>query len=211
MKFKASTLVIILFWSLFMGVTAISIGFGAVFPSMNKIAKPFVCPRGEMEVETQTYRPSPGTTVTTLTWYCVDAASGEKKELGIFPMTLYAGLIYGFILFVVIFLFMFIRSNRSPDADPQTSNSSLEKANASLEQAKQFRAQAEEFREQAAQFRARAEQFSDPVDIFRQPVTDESVSQDALERMKELKKLRDANLISETEYQEKRTEILKEL
>jgi hypothetical protein len=164
-----------------------------------------------MEVETQTYRPSPGTTITTLTWYCVDAVSGDKKELGIFPMALYAGLIYGFILFIVIFLFMFIRFNGSPDTDPQTSNNRLEKANASLEQAKQFRAQAEEFREQAEQFRARAEQFSDPVDIFRQPDTDKSESQDALERMKELKKLRDANLISETEYQEKRTEILKEL
>src|SRR5689334_21718963 len=100
MKLKLGAILMVFFWSLFMRVTAISIGFGAVFPSMNKIAKPFVCPRGEMEVETQGYNPSPGTTVTTLTWYCVDAASGEKNELGIFPMALYAGLIYGFFLFI---------------------------------------------------------------------------------------------------------------
>lgn len=204
MKLKLGTILMVFFWSLFMGVTAISIGFGAVFPSMNKIAKPFVCPRGEMEVETQGYNPSPGTTVTTLTWYCVDAASGEKKELGIFPMALYAGLIYGFILFVVIFLFMFIRSNRSPDADPQTSYSSLEKANASLEQAKQFRAQAEEFREQAAQFR-------DSAASFRQSTNEAKFSGETLARMKELKELRINNLISESEYEQKRNEILKNL
>ncbi len=208
MKLNGSTLFLIFIWCLFMGVTAISIGFGAIFPSMNRIAKPFVCPRGEIEVEKQNYYPSPGTTVTTLTWYCVDAASGEKKELGIFPMALYAGLIYGLLLFIVVFLFMFIRSNRSPGADPQ---SRLEKANASLEQAKQYRAQAEEFREQAELFRARAEQSSDLLDIFRQHVPDKPAPQDTLERMKELKKLRDANMISETEYQEKWAEILKKL
>lgn len=208
MKFNRSSLLLIFVWCLFMGVTTISIGLGAVFPSMNKIAKPFVCPRGEMQVETHGYYPSPGTTVTTLTWYCVDTASGEKRELGIFPMVLYAGLIYGLLLFLVIFLFMFIRSNRSPGADPQ---SRLEKANASLEHAKQYRAQAEEFREQAELFRARAERSDDPLEIFRQPVPGKSAPQDTLERMKELKKLRDANLISETEYQDKRAEILKGL
>ena len=208
MKINRSALLLIFVWCLFMGVTAISIGLGAVFPSMNRIAKPFVCPRGEMQVESQNYYPSPGTTVTTLTWYCVDAASGEKRELGIFPMVLYAGLIYGLLLFLVIFLFMFIRSNRSPGADPQHR---LEKANASLEQAKQYRAQAEEFREQAELFRARAEQSNDPLEIFRQPVPGKPAPQDTLERMKELKKLRDANMISETEYQDKRAEILKGL
>jgi uncharacterized membrane-anchored protein YhcB (DUF1043 family) len=204
MKLKLGTILMVFFWSLFMGVTAISIGFGAVFPSMNKIAKPFVCPRGEMEVETQGYNPSPGTTVTTLTWYCVDAVSGEKNELGIFPMALYAGLIYGFILFIVIFLFMFIRSNRSPDANLQTSDSRLEKANASLEQAKQFRAQAEEFREQAAQFR-------DSAASFRQSTNEAKFSGETLARMKELKELRINNLISESEYEQKRNEILKNL
>ncbi len=208
MKLNGGTLLLVLFWCLFMGVTAISIGFGAVFPSMNRIAKPFVCPRGEMQVESQNYYPSPGTTVTTRTWYCVDASSGEKKELGIFPMALYAGLIYGLLLFLGVYLVMFLRSNRSPG---EMGESRLEQANAALEQAKQYRARAEEFREQAELFRARAEQSSDPMDIFRQPGNDKPAAQDALERMKELKKLRDANMISELEYEEKRKEILKGL
>ena len=206
MKLSRNTLLLILIWCLFMGVTAISIGFGALFPSMNKIAKPFVCPRGQMELETETYRPYPGTTITTLTWYCVE--EGLRTEIGIFPMSLYAGTIYGVLLFLVVYLFMFILSNRSPG---QTGESRLEKANAALEQSKQYRARAEEFREQAEMFRARAEQSNDPVEIFRQHGTDKPASQDTLERMKELKRLRDANLISETEYQEKRAEILKDL
>jgi len=80
MKIKTSTLFWIFIWSIFMGVTAISIGFGAVFPSMNRIAKPFICPRGEMELETQVYRPYPGQTVTTLTWYCTDQETGARTE-----------------------------------------------------------------------------------------------------------------------------------
>jgi hypothetical protein len=208
MNLNRNALILTLIWCLFMGVTAIAIGFGAVFPSMNKIAKPFVCPRGDMQVESQNYYPSPGTTVTTRTWYCVDAVSGEKQELGIFPMALYAGLIYGLLLFIVVCLFMFISSNRSPGEAGETR---LEKANAALEEAKQYRVRAEEFREQAELFRARAEQSSDPMDIFRQSGTDKPAPQNALERMKELKRLRDANMISETEYQEKRAEILKDL
>ncbi len=117
MSLKAGTLVVILIWFLFMGVTAISIGFGAAFPPLNLIAKPFVYPAGKMDLSEQTYNPYPGNT--TITWYCTDAASGTKTELGIFPMALYAGVIYGLLLFVVIVGFMFISSKRtSPTAVP---------------------------------------------------------------------------------------------
>ncbi len=57
--------------------------------------------------------PYPGNTTTTITWYCTDAASGTKTELGILPMAFYAGLIYGLLLFVVIVGFMFIHSKRT--------------------------------------------------------------------------------------------------
>jgi hypothetical protein len=102
MKIKTSTLFWLFIWCIFMGVTAISIGFGALFPSMNRIAGPFVCPNGEMELTTQDYRVSPTESGTILTWYCVDQKTETKTELGIFPMSLYAGVIYGLLLFVVI-------------------------------------------------------------------------------------------------------------
>jgi hypothetical protein len=102
MKFNRVALFWIFVWSIFMGITAISIGFGALFPSMNRITKPLVCPRGEMELETQVYRPYPGSTITTLTWYCTDHETGERTELGLFPMSLYAGVFYGLLLFAAI-------------------------------------------------------------------------------------------------------------
>jgi hypothetical protein len=102
MKLSGSALFWIFLWSIFMGITAISIGFGAMFPSMNRIARPFICPRGEMELTTQDYQVSPTESGTILNWYCVDQETGERTELGIFPMSLYAGVIYGLLLFAAI-------------------------------------------------------------------------------------------------------------
>src|SRR2546426_709923 len=102
MNLKPSVLFWIFVWCLFMGVTAISIGFGALFPSMNLISKPFVCPGGTMDVVEQVYKPYPGKTITTITWYCVDGKTGAKTELSLFPMSLYAGVIYGLLLFFVL-------------------------------------------------------------------------------------------------------------
>jgi hypothetical protein len=84
------------------GVTALSIGVGAAYPPANLIAKPFVCPNGQMTLDQQVSNPLPGTTYTIITWYCVDERSGVKTELDIFPMSLYAGAIYGFLLFVLV-------------------------------------------------------------------------------------------------------------
>ncbi len=166
MKLKTGTLLVMLLWCWFMGITAISIGFGALFPSMNRIAKPFVCPGGTMDLDKQVYNPYPGSTITTITWYCVNEASGTKTELGVFPMSLYAGTFYGLLLFGVIIVGMILAANRKP-RQPQ-------------------------------------------VDFTITPSELES-SQDTLSRMKELKDLRAANLISEMEYEEKRNEILKSL
>lgn len=112
MNLKTSTIIWTFIWCLFMGITAISIGLGALFPPMNYVAKPFVCPGGQMQVVSREYHPSPIETVTTLTWYCADAKTGSKTELGIFPMSLYAGAIYGLLLFAVVLLGMLVLANR---------------------------------------------------------------------------------------------------
>jgi|GEM_PF-1671752 hypothetical protein len=101
---KLKYVILLLVWCLFMGVTAISIGVGAAFPPLNKIAQPFVCPNGQMRVDSQTYRPSPGTTITTLDWQCVDRRTGEAQRINEMSMFLINGLIYGTILFAVIML-----------------------------------------------------------------------------------------------------------
>ena len=112
MKLKISTVVWTFIWCLFMGVTVGSIGIGAIFPSANLFAGPFVCPGGQMQNNSQYYQVSPVESVTTITWYCVDGKTGAKTELGIFPMSLYAGAIYGLIFFVLVFLGMLIYANK---------------------------------------------------------------------------------------------------
>jgi hypothetical protein len=166
MNLKTGGLFAIFFWCWFMGITAISIGFGALFPSMNLVAKPLVCPDGKMDLDKQVYNPYPGNTITTITWYCMDETSGTKKELGVFPMSLYAGTFYGVLLFVVVVIGMALLGNRKQGMPQGT-----------------FAVNADKLRS----------------------------SEDTLSRMKELKDLRAANLISEVEYEQKRAEILKSL
>lgn len=88
-----------LIWSLFMGITFVSMGLGALFPTLNKVAKPFVCPGGQMEINSQNYQVSPVEHVTTFTWYCVDEQSGTKTELNFFSINAYAGSFYGLLMF----------------------------------------------------------------------------------------------------------------
>ncbi|HNQ95096.1 MAG TPA: SHOCT domain-containing protein [Anaerolineales bacterium] len=190
MKNNWIILSLIFIWCLFMGVTGISIGFGAIFPSVNRIAKPFVCPRGEMQLETQEYNPSPVETVKTLTWYCVDNTTGERVELGLFPMSLYAGLIYGFLLFLVVVGGYWISMKRISSGASPLQDITTRKAERARELAEQIHRTNLEFTNRG---------------------TKVNESQRAFNRMKELKDMRDANLISEAEYEQKRAEILKEM
>lgn len=102
MKLKTGTivwLVVGFIWSIFMGVTAVSIGLGSMFPQLDLVAKPFVCPNGEMRYEEIVSNPLPGTTYSQTNWYCVDDRTEQTTPLGIFPMSLYAGVFYGLLIF----------------------------------------------------------------------------------------------------------------
>ncbi len=108
-------------WTIFMGVTAVSIGLGAIYPPLNVVAKPFVCPNGNMSYEQSTSNPLPGTTYTFTGWYC--DRSGDKTELDIFPMSLYSGLIYGLVLYALglsVWLFLRRRKAAQKGTDQQT-------------------------------------------------------------------------------------------
>ena len=110
MKIKTSTiiwLVLGFIWSWFMGITAVSMGFGSLFPDMNRIAKPFVCPGGQMVNSSELYQVSPVEEVTTLTWYCVDAQSGAKTELDPFVINFYAGSFYGLLIVVALLIIVY--------------------------------------------------------------------------------------------------------
>jgi len=93
---------LVLLWSLLMGVTAVSMGIGSLYPPLENIAGPFVCPNGQIQVTSQAYTVSPVEHGYTLTYYCVDKQTGAQTELGFWPKHLIAGSIYGLLIFVLI-------------------------------------------------------------------------------------------------------------
>lgn len=104
MKFNQTTisgLIIGFFFSIFMGVTAISIGIGALYPPLNYIAKPLACPNGQLTFVQDVSNPMPGTTYTTAGWTCTDTQTGAQTPLDAIRMSVYAGPIYGLLFFLI--------------------------------------------------------------------------------------------------------------
>lgn len=184
MKFTWGTVLGTVGSCLFTGVI-ISIGLESVFPPIDLVARPFICPNSEMKYEQQVYRPTPVETITTTTWYCVEQSTGTRKELGVFPMSLYAGGVYGLLLFPLALVGMGILGRR-PAANLQALRESGDS--------------------RAAEIRGRL-----GMSVDFEDGSPKLASGKAMRRMKELKALREANLISESEYEQKRAEILREI
>jgi len=161
------SLIIVFLWSIFMGVTAVSIGFGALFPSMNRIAKPFVCANGELVVNETVLHPYPGRVSKIVRWTCVDRASGVAEPLSPFLLSLYAGPFYGLLIFAAVAV-PWYRMMQRKAALATASGSRI---------------------------------------ALRGPTG----ASDVESRMKKLGQLRADDLITEDEYQRKRSEILDEL
>lgn len=181
MSLKPKSVILLLVWCLFMGVTAISIGVGALFPALNQIAGPFICSNGQMRVDSQTYNGLPGQTVTTLDWQCVDKQTGEAQPVNEMSMFLINGLIYGFILFVVVVIGVRVAAKRRPMLIKPRSSDHVE-------------ATLGDFTTQARQ--------QPRVVPFDNPEADE---------LRKLKNLREAGLITEQDYEQKKAEILSRL
>ncbi len=62
MKIPFLGLIVTFVFCVFMGITAISMGVGALVPSINQIAAPVVCPGGELTPGSQRFNPYPGKT-----------------------------------------------------------------------------------------------------------------------------------------------------
>lgn len=123
MKLSAGTIgfhIAAFIWSIFMGVTAVSIGLGADYPPLNLIAKPIVCPNGQMTFNGSTSNPLPGTTITQYGWYCVDSRTETSAPIDIFSIALAAGPIYGLLIEVLILIAVFLYSRWNPStASPE--------------------------------------------------------------------------------------------
>ena len=90
-----------------MGVTAISMGVGALFPSINYIAKPLACPTGQFSYNQNVSNPYPGATYITAVWTCTDSQTSAQTTFDGFHMGLYVGPFYGLLLFIVGFPFWY--------------------------------------------------------------------------------------------------------
>lgn len=108
-------LIAIFVWSVFMGVTAISIGFGALYPPLNYISKPLSCPNGQLSFQQEVSNPVPGTTYTTAGWTCTDSKSGTSVQIDAIRMSVYAGPFYGVLLFLVIVSIWYINARWGSD------------------------------------------------------------------------------------------------
>ena len=102
--------VVALIFCLFMGVTAISFGGGAIYPPLNNVAQPFVCPGGKLAYQTNVSQRKRKTYVETA-WTCVET-SGAKKPVDTLSVALYAGSIYGLALFGPLALLIMLGSRR---------------------------------------------------------------------------------------------------
>jgi len=111
---KRSTLVIgaiiVLAFSIFLGITGGAMGLGSIYPRLNSIAQPLACPGRTMshaqqisEIGTATYYAAK--------WYCVDEKSGERSELSGNTVALIAGPAYGLVIFVVLLTIVYLYWN----------------------------------------------------------------------------------------------------
>lgn len=104
-KVKTSSLIIGLvvefIFSIFLGVTAVSMGFGSRFPGLNLIAAPFLCAGGEMSY-TQHVTEIGTATYWTVDWFCVEEGSSAKTELEPNKVHGFAGTFYGLLVFILL-------------------------------------------------------------------------------------------------------------
>jgi len=177
---------VVFVFSMIMGVFTISIGIGSLIPPLNLLAKPFVCPNGQMGYTEHSSSRVLGTTYTQLTWLCTDARTGAQTQLDIFSVGLFTGLIFGLPLFVLLWLVAYRSYKRDGYWWFDKDQAVLERVQGALH-------------EDGAPHYLRGQRPS--------PAPEE----DSASRMDALQRLRDRKLITDAEYEKKRGEILKDL
>ena len=98
----AVLLIVLIAFSVFLGITAGAIGLGSIYPQINTIAQPVACPGRTMshsqqisEIGTATYYAAK--------WYCVDEQTGERSEVSGNTVALISGPVYGVVIFLILF------------------------------------------------------------------------------------------------------------
>lgn len=115
-KLKRGTLItgiiVELLFSIIMGFTAGARGLGSLYPQLNLVAKPFVCPGSPMSY-TQHVSEIGSATYWSATWFCGDEASGPKTELDPNTVFLYASPLYSLVFFGLFLTITYVYWNSS--------------------------------------------------------------------------------------------------
>lgn len=110
-KVKTSSLItwliVVLIFSVFIGITGISMGLGSIYPQLNLVAKPFVCPSQQMSYA-QNASEIGSDTYWNATWFCKDEQSDNKTEINPNTIFLFAGSIYGLLFFSVLLIITYL-------------------------------------------------------------------------------------------------------
>ena len=101
-----------LIFSIFMGATAGARGLGSLYPQLNIVAKPFVCPNSPMSY-TQHISEIGSDTYWSATWFCADEGSGVKTELDSNKVFLSASPLYSFAFFALLLTITYAYWNSS--------------------------------------------------------------------------------------------------
>lgn len=106
--------VLALIFCLFMGITGISLGVGTLYPPINRVAQPIVCPGGTMTYQTTVSQRRRKNYVQTA-WTC-EEPSGAATPIDASKLALSAGGFYGLVLFGFVAILLKLGSRRSQGA-----------------------------------------------------------------------------------------------
>jgi hypothetical protein len=203
MKFQIWPLFFRFLISQFVGIIIFSIGIGAIFPSLNYIAAPIVCPGGSMSTNTESYSYRPGEVYTSITQMCGNKATGQVEDVS-WPATLVAGVMYGIIFFFLSFLLTYFMNKRLNKMRTTFAQAPDSKLTSELQSAKNVQ-EIQNIMERLQHGSYSNQTPSSP------PGVNVDQGDSAMKRLQELRDLHTAGLINTDEYERKKEEILKGL
>ncbi len=203
MKFHVWPLVFRFLISQFVGIIIFSIGIGAIFPSVNYIAAPIVCPGGAMSTTTESYSYRPGEVYTSITQICGNKATGQVEDVT-WPSTLVAGILYGIIFFFLSFVLTYFQNKRLNKMRVSFSKAPESKFTTDLQSAKSV--------DEIQNIVKRLQQGSSAIrPSNNSALTDPGEGNTVKKRLEELRDLHASGLIDTDEFERKKEEILKSL
>ena len=125
MKGYLITAAIVMLCSMFCGIIVMAIGMGSFFPVLNQVAGPIVCGNQTLQIDQHTYSYKPGSTNFTITAYCVDSQTGQKKDVTD-AVQLVSGMMYSLLFFVLAIVAIVWSAFKWKDTSPSVGTPAAE-------------------------------------------------------------------------------------